>query len=263
MTDDNILKEIGEILSEPDALDDPGWERLRQGRADEVQKRELADLENRNPQISGAGEAFQPLTPEFQVRMEKLVTESISDEAEDNLVVLQPKTRKRRIATALTGTILAMAAAAALVLVLQPETPPDIVAYSYEFSGGEQGLRSSDPIEIGEGNVNFTKTSILEMRLRPPHSSTSPVRVQGFLVGDGISRAVSLPFQVSKSGVITVRGRVSDFIEVDSGSYKLVVLVSTENKTLPSPEEPLLPGARRVNPKRFEIVQPFNLLDSP
>ena len=262
MTDDDILREIGKALTEPDALDDPRWEKLRQGRADTDQKSELAELENRHPHISGASEAFSPLASGFQTKLESLVRELDIRESENNVVALRPKP-KQKFVTVLAGTIAAIAAAAVLVLVLQPETIPAIANYHYEFAGGERGMRGPESVEEDGTVASFTKTSLFEMRLRPEMAYANPIHVHAFLVGNGPTKKISLPYQLSQGGVITIRGRVSRLFPVDPGSYKLVLIVTTDVTADLQPIPPLSPGARRVSNERFEIVEPLVIRDGP
>lgn len=261
MIDDRILREIGKALSEPDALDDPRWERLRQGLADEAQKKELVDLEKRSPHIRGASDAYQPLESEFKTRLQDLIKNAETSRDDDSVISLRARNRRKNRGAILAGAIAAMAAAAALFLVLPSEPPPEIADYSYEFSGGEQKIRGSE-LPRADEIPSFTSSSLLEMRLRPESSAANTVRVTGFLVGGGKTRELELPFLVSSSGVITVRGRVSDLFRVNPGEYNLVVIVTGDETQAPRPELPLTPGVRRVKKERFEIVQPLRILDN-
>lgn len=152
-----------------------------------------------------------------------------AEPAPSNVVSLA--SRSRRV---LVGSVLALAAAAAVVVWFVPRSEPNTVAmvpdYAFTKLGGGVAVQRSDdnPLAAELPELTLRLDSTIDWVLTPAQPTQAPVGVALLARSDAGARVFvpRLAAERSAQGAVRVRGRIGELVELELGSWTLELLVA-------------------------------------
>ncbi|MBK8265301.1 MAG: hypothetical protein IPK80_28730 [Nannocystis sp.] len=139
-----------------------------------------------------------------------------------------PLRRLRRVWTALAGSL---ALAAAILLWIRFDTPPELVGYSVEVRS--TSVRADRAPAAGPEH-RYRPDSTIDVVVSPARAVHEPV-VLRVLARDasGGSRLLAPPFARNAEGVLSIRGRLDVVLPLDPGVWRLDFFVTPEGDAPP------------------------------
>lgn len=217
MTDEKWIEPLAKLAREENAPMDPRLEQLIEGTISEEDRLALEADASRDPELLSAVEAFRPLDDAARDRIADRVLVS-----QKSAVVVPIASRRRR--PVLIGAIVA-AAAVVLALVLTPRSTDTLPLYALELTGGDQVMRSNEPVV---GDLIISPATKIEAVVRPAKAlvAGSSIDARAFVVLSGRVRAIDLPAQVSPDGAARWVLHGADIFSGDGGEGWLIFAIS-------------------------------------
>jgi hypothetical protein len=229
------------------------WEALAEGHLDQEQKETLRRAAEESATAMAAYEAFRPLGPDFEARMQAAVAphlpKALPEDAIEDQVGLgeipdspavgrdsNPLPFRQRERKKLHWLPMVAGLAACLLFFLWPrgmEWAP-LPSYTAKISGGVQTMRDLSTTQ--QKSVGYSRQGQLEALLRPEIATTGTVVARAYL---GTPKGIEiLPFEpeVSEQGAIRLRIAISSLLPFDLDSATLY-LAAGRPDSLPSASE--------------------------
>ena len=246
MKNDPLLQALGALAREQDPTEDPRWDDLAAGELEEAQRGQLREDAARAEGEAFADEALEAFRPIGSEAKDRFV-DAILVEAGASRVE-QAKVIPLRRAWWAAGSLGALAAAAALLMLLRSPGPAGLPAYDLVVSGGESGVRSLTVQDVPK----LAPGSRLELVLRPATRTEGPLVVRGAMRKGEDVRPWTPAAETDPDGAARIAGtREALFADTPAGRWTLVIAVGRPD-VLPSSASELFrleagedpPGAR-------------------
>ncbi|MCU0662963.1 MAG: hypothetical protein MUC50_11635 [Myxococcota bacterium] len=233
--DEELLRLAGDVLRQPDLLDDPRLDALARGELSQEEVEELLAMERAGELQGGATEAFSAFSEGYLARLEQSMAgdgtaknDELSGRAKDAPVVtLSSAPRWKR--SFVVGAPIVAAAAAVIALALWPVSPsgPRLPGYTLELEGGLAKVRAVATPTADEP-VRLSANTTLQLRLRPATRTSEPVFVRLIAAGSEAAsqRVVDPVVEVSESGTVTVRLSGEQLAPSQAARQRLHVLLA-------------------------------------
>lgn len=172
----------------------------------------------------------EPLGEDFRAQMaQRLLSLPTTAEATDEAPADGPMAQvvPLRRARWVIAPVLAVAAVMILLIFLRPPSP---LPYQLEVTGGDRVVRSAGPAAADIRELR--PESVLEIVLRPSGAIDGPVALHAFVRKDAVVERWPVRSEISSTGAVRVRGRVSELLPGRIGDLELMLVVTAADQSI-------------------------------